>query len=75
LISSNLTISKGLEGQGSFQIVGSIIVLASIVGMSFSDWFETKKFCDRKAKVKVFKDLENGNQNEKLNCLLDVERT
>lgn len=50
-------------------------MLASIVGMSFSDWFETIKFCDRKAKVKVFKDLENGNQNEKLNCLLDVERT
>ena len=48
------------------QIVGSLVVLSSIVVMTFSDWLESKKCCKRKAEVYDDQDVEVGENNEKL---------
>lgn len=64
---------KGLEGHGPLQIVGSFVVLSSIVGMTFSDWLESKNLC--KSKAKVQEDVEDVEKNENSESLLKNNET
>jgi len=53
-----------LDGHGAFQIIGSTFVLASTLGITFSDWFEAKNFCP--PKVEAFNHVESFKEDEKL---------